>query len=90
MKLWRLAVVVCFLVTACGGGDTPAPTPVIETPNYDACLPEVGESTLEVVTWNVENFPVHTNTAMVTSPKPKEDVSKSIPILIFKSIELER
>lgn len=64
MKLWRLAVVVCFLVTACGGGDTPAPIPVIETPNYDACLPEVGESTLEVVTWNIENFPVHTNTAV--------------------------
>tara|TARA_R110001599_G_scaffold148473_1_gene332142 strand:+ start:13503 stop:14435 length:933 start_codon:yes stop_codon:yes gene_type:complete len=64
MKLWRFVLVVCFLATACGGGgDVPTPDPVVETPDYEACLPEVGESTLEVVTWNVENFPMHANTA---------------------------
>lgn len=63
MRLLRIAVVVPFLASACGGNDAPGPGLVIDTPDYEACLPNVGQSTLEVVTWNIENFPVHANTS---------------------------
>lgn len=64
-KYWLFGLIL-WAVTACGDGDT-NPTPVVddETPEpstYENCLVEVSNETLEVVTWNIENFPVISST----------------------------
>lgn len=62
-KYW-LFTLVFLLATACGGGsDDPNPTPdpdpdpePVENP-YEDCLVEVSDNTIELVTWNIQNFP---------------------------------
>lgn len=61
-RYWLFGLLMMALV-ACGesGGDTtPAPDndDDLQPVDYENCLVAVGSQTLEVVTWNVENFPV--------------------------------
>lgn len=65
-KILFACLVVSFM--ACGGGsDDSGPTnptnpqPVDE--NYEACVLEGTDQTLEIVTWNIENFPQTSSTA---------------------------
>lgn len=60
-KYWLFALVL--LVMACGGGSgDPSPTPDEDdngstTLTLDNCLVDVSNQTLEIATWNIENFP---------------------------------
>ena len=41
----------------------PAPDPDPDVSPYENCLPTVGSNTLEMATWNIENFPMTTSAA---------------------------
>ena len=67
-KRYWLFGLMLWAVMACGGdGDTtPTPDDDDDTPEpstYENCLVNVSNETLEVVTWNIENFPVLSGTA---------------------------
>ncbi len=58
--LWFLSL---LFIAACGGDDTPNPGPgtgpgTQPTLVYQDCLVSVSDALLEVVTWNIKNFPV--------------------------------
>ncbi|GHE69331.1 MULTISPECIES: endonuclease/exonuclease/phosphatase family protein [Roseivirga] len=58
-KFWLFGLLV-FILSACGGDSsdpTPTPDPEPEVIDFSSCLTNVSDQTLEVVTWNVENFP---------------------------------
>jgi len=60
-------MIICFFLSCGGGGggdDTPTTptTPTTPDDSYEACVPTVSAQTLEVVTWNIENYPM-TSTA---------------------------
>lgn len=60
-KYWLFGLIL-WVVVACGGGNgdtTPDPDDNTPEPSvYEDCLVEVSNQTLEVVTWNIENFPI--------------------------------
>ena len=73
MKTWSKALAVSvafFALIACGGSDDPAPQnpqnpqnpQEPETPDYATCVGTETTQSLEVVTWNIENFPQRTTT----------------------------
>lgn len=57
--LW---LVLLLFISSCGEGDStnPSPNPIPEPEQsiYFECLPVVAENTLDVVTWNIERFPI--------------------------------
>lgn len=59
MRYLKLIGLIYLLVWVCGcnSSDLPAPLPPEEI-DYTPCLVPVGDETLELVTWNLENFPV--------------------------------
>ena len=63
-KLFAL-LIICFFLSCGGGGsdDTPPTNPTTPTDDdYSGCITAVGSETLEVVTWNIENYPQTTST----------------------------
>ncbi len=58
-KYWLFLVFV--ILYSCGGSDTPTP-PDPDPETLDDCPVTVSDRTLDVVTWNVENFPQSTLT----------------------------
>jgi len=62
-SIFWLAIIL--ILSSCGSDDppNPAPNPIPEPEEspYLACLPTVSENTLEVVTWNIKNFPVRSS-----------------------------
>ncbi len=63
MKIYKMRNVIyigllSLMLFACGGSNTVMPSPVVpEAVNYSSCVVPVGDVTLELVTWNLENFP---------------------------------
>lgn len=65
MKKFLLAFIL-FALFACGG-DSDTPTPTIPTDpepeEYTACLTSVTAQSLDIITWNIQDFPKRTSTA---------------------------
>ena len=56
----QLIIAVFLLIGACSN---PAPTPIVPEENiYDACAPEVSSSSFDILTWNIEQFPIRETT----------------------------
>ena len=61
-KYYWLVLTLSVLGLGCGDDDNPTtPTPDPDVSPYENCLPTVGSSTLEIATWNIENFPMTAN-----------------------------
>jgi len=75
--LWMLA----FIIYSCG--TTPVPTPSPET-DYTNCKPKVASSTFELLTWNLENFPMHLNTT--TDEVAKIISTSDVDMIAFQEV----
>ena len=61
MKNNILSLVFLLFLAGCGGDDSADPNPNPPEPEesiYIECLPEVAINTFDVVTWNIERFPI--------------------------------
>lgn len=57
---WQLIAAVFLLIGSC---DNPAPAPIVPEENiYDACAPDVSSSSFDILSWNIEHFPLETTT----------------------------
>ena len=64
--IWLMSVVALLFIEAC---NNPAPAPIQPEENpYITCSPDVSSSTFDILSWNIEHFPMQeTTTAEVAS-----------------------
>ena len=56
----QLMIAVFLLIGACSN---PTPAPIIPEENiYDACAPDVSSSSFDILSWNIEEFPIRETT----------------------------
>ncbi len=84
MKLLRFwlffaAIFSLLLIGACDEDNPPAPVPPFQDLDVDACMTTVAPDTFEIMTWNVEQFPLD---VQITISQLKKIIEKQDPDII--------
>jgi endonuclease/exonuclease/phosphatase family metal-dependent hydrolase len=78
---WQLIIGVLLLAGACSN---PTPTPEPPKENiYDACAPLVSSSSFDILSWNIEEFPIETTT---TTEVANIILASNIDLVAFQEV----
>ncbi len=81
-RFGHIAFLLGFLLFACDNSVAPTPaTPVAS--DYTACAPTVANTTFDILTWNIENFPLRSET---TAEVAKIITTANIDLIAFQEV----